>query len=553
MVIGAALLVGREAAWAQALPPAALPDVRLEQLPPPSRPEPPPAVDIPAEAPTRPPVGASAIRFVLGGLEIEGATAYPPSALIERHRALVGTEITLADVYAIAAAIQQFYRRDGYFLSRAIVPAQTIDAGLVRIRVLEGFIATVVIDGDLGPAESLVRSYLDVVTEQRPIRLATLERALLLANDVPGVAVSGLLQPSATDLGAAELVVSADRKPFDALFVVDNFGDEFTGEWETAIALSSNAFTRFGERVTAVGFATNALNGWDQKVGQLNTSWRIGGSGLFMETIASYGNSTPRADLEALGVESRTLLLGASVGYPVVRGRNLNVSVLGGFDFIDSDSDVFGNERFSRDRLRVAHATANLDFRDTWRGSSAGSVSLRQGLPILDATRRGDDFKSRPNGTGSAGVLRGTVSRLQGLFGDFALFGTASGQYAFDDLLSDQEFNVGGLRFGRGYDQMEISGDHGAGVTAEFQYTRWPGWRFLDSYQVFAFYDYGRVWSRSDDGLEDSLSSTGVGVRLSPIEELSLDLQVAFPLTRDSQRANDGRSPQVLFRAVGRL
>jgi hemolysin activation/secretion protein len=379
-----------------------------------------------------------------------------------------------------------------------------------------------------------------------------------LANDIPGVSVSGLLQPSTTELGAADLVATATRKPFDGLIVVDNYGDDFTGTWETALGVSSNSFTSFGERVTAVGFATNPFNGWSQKVGQLSTSWRFGADGLYLDTIASYGDSNPGATLQSFGFESKTLLLSATAGYPVIRSRNLNFTALAGFDYIDSntdgDKDFFPpSGKFSRDKLRVAHASAVFDFRDSWRGSNAASASFRQGLPILNATRRKDEFKSTPDGTGSSTLVRGTVSRLQGLYGNFTLFGTFAGQYAFNDLLSDQEFDVGGARFGRGYDQKEISGDQGIGVTAEIQYTRQPNWNFLQSFQVFGFYDYGQVWSRGDSGVNDSLSSTGIGVRLWPIEELSLDLQVAWPLTRDSQRANGGRNPQLLFRAVGRI
>ena len=557
MVIGAMMLASRQPVWAQpvprAVPPAALPDVRLEQIPPITPTKPPPGVEIPKEAPTRPPPGAASVQFVLAGLEIEGATAYPASVLTDPHEDLIGTEVSLADIYKIAGEIQKTYRRDGYFLTRVIVPAQTIGEGRVKIRVLEGFISEVTVDGDLGAVEELVTNYLKVVTEERPIRLATLERALLLANDIPGVSVGGLLQPSATELGAAELVASTDRKKFDGLLVIDNYGDDFTGRWETALGLSSNSFTSFGERVTAVGFATKPLKGWDQKVGQLSTSWRFGSSGLHLDTIASYGDSNPGATLQALDFESETLFISASAGYPVIRSRNLNFSASVGFDFINSDTDAFGGEKFSRDRLRVAHATGVVDFRDTWRGSNAINFSFRQGLPILDATQRSDEFKSRPKGTGSAKLVRGSISRLQGLYGNFSLFGTASGQYAFNNVLSDQEFNVGGSRFGRGYDMEEISGDHGAGVTAELQYTRQPGWSFLESFQVFGFYDYGQVWSRGGEHFDDSLSSTGVGVRLWPLGELSLDLQVAWPLSRDSQRANDGRNPQLLFRAVGRI
>jgi len=553
VVIGAMMLASRGPVWAQSLPPAVLPDVRLEQLPPAEPPKPPPGVEIPKEAPIQPPLGAADVQFILAGLEIEGATVYPTSELTRPFEELIGTEVELTDIYKIAKEIQKTYRQDGYFLTRVIVPAQTITEGRVQIRVLEGFISEVTIDGDLGAVEELVTGYLKAVTEERPIRLATLERALLLVNDIPGVGVRGLLQPSATELGAAELVASAERKEFDGLLVVDNYGDDFTGQWETALGLTSNSFTPFGESVTAVGFATNPFNGWRQKVGQLSTSWRFGSSGVFVDTIASYGDSNPGATLQALNFKSKTLLLSATTGYPVIRSRNLNFSALVGFDYTDSNTDAFGTEKFSRDKLRVVHASGVFDFRDAWWGSNAATASLRQGLQVLNATRRRDEYKSRPDGTGSATLVRASFSRLQGLYGNFTLFGTTAGQYAFDNLLSDQEFNVGGTRFGRGYDQKEISGDQGVGVTAEIQYTRQPDWRFLQSFQVFGFYDYGRVWNRGDDDFDDSLSSTGIGIRLWPVDELNLDLQVAWPLTRNSQRANGGRDPQLLFRAVGRI
>jgi len=553
LVIGAMMLTSHGPVRAQSLPPAVLPDVRLEQLPPTEPPKPLPGVEIPKEAPTRPPQGAAGVEFILAGLEIEGATVYPASELTGPYEDLIGTEVELTDIYKIAREIQKTYRQNGYFLTRVFVPAQTISEGRVQIRVLEGFISEVTVDGDLGAVKELVADYLKVVTEERPIRLATLERALLLANDIPGVSVSGLLQPSASELGAAELVASADRKKFDGLLVVDNYGDDFTGQWETALGLSSNSFTSFGESVTAVGFATKPFAGWSQKVGQLSTSWRFGSSGLFVDTIASYGNSNPGATLQALDFESTTLLLSATAGYPVIRGRSLNFTALAGFDYIDNNTDAFGSEKFSRDKLRVVHASGVFDFRDGWWGANAASASLRQGLPVLNATRRRDEFKSRPDGTGSATLVRGSLSRLQGLYGNFTLFGTTAGQYAFNDLLSDQEFNLGGTRFGRGYDQKELSGDNGVGVTAEIQYTRQPDWRFLQSFQVFGFYDYGKVWNRGDGDFDDSLSSTGFGVRLWPVGQLNLDLQLAWPLTRDSQRANGGRNPQLLFRAVGRI
>jgi hemolysin activation/secretion protein len=177
---------------------------------------------------------------------------------------------------------------------------------------------------------------------------------------------------------------------------------------------------------------------------------------------------------------------------------------------------------------------------------------VRQGLPVFDATKRKDTLKSVPDGTADATVVVGQVSRLQPLPSNFALSTIIAGQYAFTQVLANEQFELGQTQFGRGYDFDTLSGDSGIGGTAELRYTIPLGLSYLDRIQVFTFFDGGQVWSRGDDG-DDSLSSTGVGFRLFPIERLFFEVQMAKPLTLDSERVNGQRDPQVLLRAVGRL
>lgn len=535
-----------------------LPDVRLQQLPLPEAPAPVPEIPIPEMPPTRAPAGAESVRFVFGGLDIEGASVYPPAVLEAEFRAAVGEEVTLAAVFAMAERIQRRYREDGYFLTRVIVPAQTIRDGRMRLRVLEGYIARIDVVDEVGPATRLVRAYLERVGEERPIRLSTLERALLLANDIPGLAVAAVLQPSATEFAAADLTVSITRTPVNGFVTIDNYGDEFTGEWQGAAGVSANTFTALGEQIGLIGFLSDPSRRNNEVVGQLNGSWRLGAGGLFFEHVISYGNAEPGASIENFEFESRELLVGTTAGYPLLRRRNESLWLRAGFDYVDSDTDVFGGEKFSRDRLRIAHVGIKTELRDRWRGLSVGEVSVRQGLPVLGATRRGDADASRQEGTAISTVVDASLMRRQPVVGNLAVFALVGGQYAFSNLLAEQEFEVGGTRFGRGYDFAELSGDDGIGLTLELQYSWRPQRYHIDVVQPFLFYDRGQVWERDNEanGFEQrggSLSSAGIGVRASAFDVLTLELTVAKPLTRDSQRANDGRAPQVLFRAIGRF
>jgi hemolysin activation/secretion protein len=487
-------------------------------------------------------------------VEIEGATVLAPETLRLLYADRLDREISLEEVYAIADSVQRTYRDEGYFLARVIVPAQEIADGQVRLVVVEGYISDVQVEGDVGPVADKIAAYLQDVVNRRPLKLDVLERALLLANDLPGVRIVGVLRPSPELPGAAQLVATAERKRFEGLALVDNYGSSFTGKWEGFGSVSANSFTSEGDQVTLSGLISNPPEDTsrNQKVGQFSASYRPGSAGWYARTLVSYGDSRPTQDLLELDFESDTLLIRLAGGYPIIRSRNRNLTAEVGFDFINSNTDIFSDQTFSRDRLRVLYTSLTADMRDAWRGASAASLDLRQGLPVFDASRSGDELLSRPDGTGVFTTIGGSVSRLQALIDDFALFGIVAGQYAFDPLLADAEFNLGGVRFGRGYDSGALSGDHGIGFTGELQYTQQPGLEYMNRFQVFGFYDVGKVWQRgtAENG---SLASAGGGVRLWPAPWLSLELLAAKPLTLGTQRADGERDPQILFRMFGQF
>ena len=218
------------------------------------------------------PANADQIKFVLRDVTIEGATIYSTEQLREFYAGLVNTEVTLARLFEIASQIQQKYRADGYLLARVIVPPQTVSDGVFQLQVIEGFIDRVRIEGDIGPAKDRVQRYLNKIAERdptsgkpRPLREQDAERYLLLADDIPGISVFGVLQRG-SELGASELVVRAERKWSDVYFLFNNAGSKFTGPMRGASWFRENAATVLGESVEALFFASEA---GEQRFGQI--------------------------------------------------------------------------------------------------------------------------------------------------------------------------------------------------------------------------------------------------------------------------------------------
>ena len=556
LVMALAVFACLRPAWAQVnlspAEPRATPPVQV-----PTFPARPPDIDIPLPEQLAP-EGAGKIKFVLGELVIEGGTVYSPEELREFYAELIGTEVSVARLFEVAKQIQQKYRDDGYPLTRVIIPEQTIRNDLFRLRIIEGFINHIEIEGDIGPVRSRVQAYLEKLIGRRPIREQELERYLLLATDIPGLTATGTFRRGVGDFGAAKLVVSVERKPFDVTVLANNRGSRFTGTRRAAITVQENASTRLGERLEAYLFMTEDN---EQKYGHLAYEQLLGSEGLKLRVLGSISPSKPGGPergppLDTFGVETESLYGTTALTYPILRSRDRNLNLRGGFDAIRSTVDVTDgpNLSISRDHLRVVHADASYDFKDRFAGQSAVGLGIRQGLHILNASENNDPNKSRVEGKSNATVVKGRASRHQPLKLNFSLVVSAQGQYAFDTLLSDEQFSVGGEQYGRGFDPSDRKGDHGLGFTSELRYSRPARLGPLRGYQAYGFYDLGVVWQRASrearEQRRDQLASVGIGVRTQLLDNFFADLELAKPVVSEPATMEKGRDPRLSFQLL---
>ena len=127
--------------------------------------------------------------FNLKTVSVEGVVSLPPDMLAAAYQPYLGQKVSQADMVAIARNISDLYRQAGFHLSRAVVPPQNLGNGRLRIRVIEGSIADIELLGD-DQDRFGIRRLLDPIVAEHPSRLATVERKLLLANDIPGVRIA---------------------------------------------------------------------------------------------------------------------------------------------------------------------------------------------------------------------------------------------------------------------------------------------------------------------------------------------------------------------------
>jgi hemolysin activation/secretion protein len=76
--------------------------------------------------------------ITVNSLRLTGAQRYSVTVLLARTGFQAGSELTVADLRAMAARVAEFYRGKGYAAARAWLPAQDILGGNVTIAVEEG-------------------------------------------------------------------------------------------------------------------------------------------------------------------------------------------------------------------------------------------------------------------------------------------------------------------------------------------------------------------------------------------------------------------------------
>jgi hemolysin activation/secretion protein len=233
--------------------------------------------------------GDSRPLFVLRHVSISGAVAIPQERLAATYQSYIGKKVSQADLAAIAAAISDVYRAAGFHLSRAIVPPQDIQGGQLRIQVIEGRITELALKGD--DAEQFgVRPMLEAVLTERPSRLATLERQLLLINGRPGVRIEDTaIEEIGTASGDFRLILSLKTWHVFTSFGVDNLGSSSVGPWQSYGTAAFNSYLAPGDSLvfnlsTTPGDPRQLAFGrlsYDVPVG--TDGARIGASGYYSE------------------------------------------------------------------------------------------------------------------------------------------------------------------------------------------------------------------------------------------------------------------------------
>lgn len=479
---------------------------------------------------TTAPEGAATTIIVIRSVQVKGSTVYRPEELAALYQGLLGRPVPLQAVYDLAQKITAKYGQDGYVISRAIVPPQTLNpkGAVITLQVIEGYVDKVVWPEKLSRYRDFFSAYTAKILADRPANIRTLERYLLLAGDLPGLKFTNTLKASEKQVGASTLIVEVVEKPIDAMVRVDNRGTEARGPYQYYTALNINNVFGVHEQFTVS--AAGAFQFKELQFYSVGYRQVVNSEGLTLFANGSYGPSKPgTAQLEQFDYRTRGTFFDAGFTYPVIRARERNLALSAMVFASDTDAD-FGDVPNSRDRLRGFRLRAEGDFADSLGGINQANATFSQGIDGLGSTGNDNPLASTNGGRVDFTKVEVYASRLQPLFATFSAYMAVYAQYAFTPLLTPEQCGYGGRFFGRAYDPSQLIGDHCWQAIAELRYDIVTGKSHISQAQVYGYVDHGEVFNiMPAPGTPSSErgSSAGGGVRLGWLNYLSTDLSVA--------------------------
>lgn len=460
---------------------------------------------------------ANNFSMQLNGIRFSGNTQIMETDLQLLIVENLGKKVGFNELQAAADAVSNFYRNKGFFVARAYLPQQEIKDGIVEIAVLEGKVgqAAVKQEGQVRTAITVAQGLLDAnVPAGSIVNEKALERAALLANDLPGIDASISLDPGA-QTGETNVTLTANEgKLFSATVDIDNHGNRLTGDIRLGTTLNFNSPFGLGDNLSLRLMHTNkdlAMLRTAYSVPVGNQGLRIGGSlSRVVFTVTPIGGFSPSGS-------SNNISLFAL--YPLERQRDRSVFLSA---TIDNKQQTNVNVALTDKReLNVLTLGASLQSRDSMGGGGVNfaNLSLASGhLKIKDPGQAANDAASS-RAAGNFTKLGIQASRIQRINNRFSFYGGLNMQLPGNNLDSAEKFSLGGAQGVRGYAPGEATGDKG--YVTQFELRADLPIEGATQWQAFLFYDHGGIrqdhtrYTPITPAAAYSLDSAGLGLNIS--------------------------------------
>ncbi|MBD2435503.1 ShlB/FhaC/HecB family hemolysin secretion/activation protein [Nostoc sp. FACHB-110] len=527
-------------AIAQTVNPETLPPGRIEEVP--VNPLPADALQQPSEQqPLLPPVQLPneptpqeddpETKFKVERIEVLGSTVFQAKDFAAITAPFVGREVSFAELLQVKDAIGKLYTDKGYVTTGAVILPQTVEAGVIKIQVVEGSLQEIQVVGNRRLSSSYIRDRIQLGAE-KPLNVPRLlEKLQLLRLDPRIKNLSAELQTGTTPGTNILRVEVQEANTFSATVSLDNGRSPSVGSFRRGIDVQETNLLGLGDTLSVGYTNTNGSNtiaaSYTLPVnahnGTVSLSFNQGWNNVIEEPFSVLDIQSNSTSYE-LGFRqpliqkpTQELAIGLSFSRQESQTK-LGLDNIGGFP-LSPGADENGNTKISALRFTQEYTQRS----NTQVFAARSQFSL--GVDWFDANVSNNAPDSR------FFAWRGQAQWVRQFAPETLLLVRGDLQLAADSLVPLEQFGLGGQLSVRGYRQDTLLTDNGLLFSSEFRFPIFRASKIGGVLQLTPFIDVGQGWNtKSSDPATSTLVGTGFGLLWKQGNNFSARLDWGIPL-----------------------
>ena len=438
-------------------------------------------------------IEAAKSQITLKSITFKGVTILGDMELKGLVEPFINTPMTYEQMLEIGMVVESYYRSNNY-LARAILPPQDLTDGVLTVDVIEAVFFKVEVEQELADLPNTQAHVVAIIESQQkigePLNAKSLDRALALANDVPGISAQGSLRQG-REAGETELLLKLYQgRTRQAELSMDNAGSRSTGFMRVMASMTWFNPNDMADLLNVVAVHTKGSD-----YARLAYSIPVGVDGWRMGmNISALKYEVVVGEEGILGAVGHSLTKGMEWLYPLIRRDDVSATVSLTADIKNFKNTSAQSQLISDYDTKVVAAQVSGFMRDINPGGGTGTYSVQlshgnvnlQGSPSLQTDQTG--VKT----AGAFNKLRVAGTWLQPITTETSAFISYTGQVADKNLDSSEKMQLGGMNGVRAYPTGEGSGVDGQLIQLELRHNLGSG------INLAGFYDWGQIWLQHD-------------------------------------------------------
>jgi hemolysin activation/secretion protein len=379
------------------------------------------------------------------------------SLLLEDY---VKRDIGFRELNEATKVITEHYRKNGYFLAQAYLPAQEINKNSIEIAVLEGNLDELKING----ADKLNEAFLEKMASYRlksgdSITEKNLVRNVTLLNSLPAMRATAQLNPGAK-VGSTNAEIELQALPFWQAYVGANtYGNRFTGREVLLAGASLNNLAGVGDQLN-LNLKSSKNEG--QRGLQFAYYTPVHESGTLLNLSYNFVDYKLGGEFEALKAKGDSQYFNFGVDQPIMRNaqHGLTARFAGAYKKVSDEVSAFA----LKNRRDITGVDLGL-FGDWLDGSGDASNQLGVNLHAGRVNFK-NDFAEALDETGaktegSFVKYNLVASRIQYFKNGVSIALRADYQATNKNLDSVEKMSIGGINRWRAFAELPSLADTG--------------------------------------------------------------------------------------------